>query len=291
MDSSTNILFLSIISAFLGHAVSVGYLLLAIFRFDAIRRHWRDGAKMGVVVFLLLLPGVILSMVFFDPSAMLSEPGQGIPKFLEGIMQGALVLGLGVAVVKIAWHGVLYCLAVTQWRTYRGEPPALPGERRSIAWQPLLACLAFGMGMGIITVFVFSALGIREGDLVTLLQSVFPGQEDTPLALRLPIWLLSVSGAAVAEELTYRGGLLAYALRKCGKNRVLAGIVILLVSLLWAFLHAANTNFPVVKILQIFIFSLFLCGFAMRWGIGTAIAAHVGLNLSAVILQLFIPLS
>jgi membrane protease YdiL (CAAX protease family) len=102
------------------------------------------------------------------------------------------------------------------------------------------------------------------------------------------VTLPTVIGPAILEELQYRGILQGFLLRLCKDNRVAVTAATICVSLLWALLHLPNTNAPLLKCIQVFIIGLVLSEFARRKGIGTSIAAHVSLNISATILELIL---
>jgi hypothetical protein len=49
-------------------------------------------------------------------------------------------------------------------------------------------------------------------------------------------------------------------------------------------MHVLNTDNPTFKIAQIFIFGTILAEFARRWSLESAIAAHLSLNVTALVL-------
>jgi len=56
-----------------------------------------------------------------------------------------------------------------------------------------------------------------------------------------------------------------------------------IITLTWALPHFPNTDAPLVKVTQVFLFGLILAEIARRDSVRSAIAAHVGLNLTSVI--------
>lgn len=137
---------------------------------------------------------------------------------------------------------------------------------------------------------IFIALDVDASEHIGRLGELFPGMEQMPFAQQLTTILTVLTGAAIAEEIMFRGLLLGLMLRISGGAT--AGVIgsVVLCSALWAVLHLLNTDALLVKFGQIFIVGLVLSEFARRACVEAAIAGHVGLNLLSVLLSLFVEL-
>jgi membrane protease YdiL (CAAX protease family) len=197
-----------------------------------------------------------------------------------------MVIGFFVLVLRVGWHMLEYYVAAAEWRRFKPDPfPILQG-RENRRMRTVLAAATLGVAAGALSLVALQALGVQVSDAVKDIQRLFPRAANAPLAVRLPVFLCAFSALAVVEELAFRGVLLGWLLRVGRPRGGYAVCAIVLVSLLWALLHIPNTNAPLLKCGQIFVFGLLLGELARRWSVEAAIAAHVALNLSVVILGL-----
>ncbi len=118
--------------------------------------------------------------------------------------------------------------------------------------------------------------------------SLFPAAASASPLVTIPVFCLFVIAVAISEELVFRGGILALVVRSTRNRHVLRFLGIIAISLLWGLVHIPNTSIPEIKVAQIFIIGLVLAEIARRSCIHSAIAAHIGLNLTSVALS-FVP--
>lgn len=133
------------------------------------------------------------------------------------------------------------------------------------------------------------ALEVDVAEPIQRLHDFLPDAASAHLGIRLPIALLAVTSVAVVEELVFRGALLGALLRCCRSRRVLTAGAVVVVALLWALMHALNTDAPLIKCSQIFVVGVLLCEIARRSCLEAAMAAHISLNVAAVLLGFALP--
>jgi membrane protease YdiL (CAAX protease family) len=287
-------LFLSLVYLGIEFACFVFIAVLTALTWRQIRFTWKAGLAIAVMLFVLGLPSVLLALAYLD----LSGTGREIPAHLRGFVQVAAgVAALGITVVQIPLRAAYLHVAAAEWGRVR--PSAAPTEPR-----PYLAALAgpartrrlgiaVGAGVGLVSVVLtfalFWAAGVREGQSMKELQRLFPQIQEASAVVALPAMLGFVIAAAVTEELIFRGAMLGFLLRVTRNQAALAWVFITAVSALWALLHIPNTDHPTLKVMQIFLLGLALGGMTRRWGLPSAVAAHVTLNTGAVIVPLVFP--
>ena len=252
------------------------------------RAYWKTGLLLGLVAFVLLLPSVVMSIAHFDTDAFLEGTRPSAPRgFMEAAVLVGLVVGGAIAVLRIGWHMLVYTAAAAEWG--RLGPGSFPVLQRSgsTPWKPIIGAAAFGLAAGTLSVFVFEALGVEESEVLRrALSKMFPGLESADVAVMFPVVLLWAVAAALTEELTYRGVVSGFLLRLRPGDRAMEAVASVVSSLLWALLHLQNTDSPFLKCVQIFVLGLVFFELAKRWCIEAAIAAHVGLNVAAVVVGL-----
>ena len=267
-------------------ATFVLIVVLAIVNRRTFKAYWKTGLLLGFVAFGMLLPSVILSIAYFDTDAVLDEAGSSAPReFMKAAALVGLVIGAGIAVLKIGWHMLVYCAAAGEWGRLGSVSFPLLERSGKVPWKPITGAAIFGLAAGVVSMFVFRALGVEESEFFRkALAKMFPGLESVNAAVRFGMVLLWAMAAALTEELTYRGVLSGFLLRLRPGSRAMEAVASLVPSLLWAALHVQNTDSPFIKCVQIFILGLVFFEFAKRWCIEAAIAAHVGLNVAAIVL-------
>ena len=267
-------------------ATFVLVVVLAIVNRRTFKAYWKTGLVLGLVIFGMLLPSLILSIAYFDTGAVLEKAGSSVPpEFMKTMLFVGLAIGAGITVLKIGWYMLVYYAAAAEWG--RVGPVSFPVLQRSgkVPWKPIVGAGVFGLAAGALSMLLFRALGVEESEFFRrALAKMFPGLESVNAAVRFAVVLSWAMAAALTEELTYRGVLSGFLLRLRPGSRAMEAVASLVPSLLWAALHVQNTDSPLIKCVQIFILGLVFFEFAKRWCIEAAIAAHVGLNVAAVVL-------
>ncbi len=259
--------------------VSVVVIAMVIVYRRSFVKHWRPGLWVGIVTWLLLAPMSVLTVMYFDPSAMM--PGAENDAFLRAAGRVGVWLGVVVGVGKIGWWLVVYVAAAGLWHRIHPAPLALVEGRGRRPIGAVVGALGFGVAAGVVSMAVFMWLGVSESQAVKMQTTMMAGVEALPPAVRMPAYLLAFVSVAIAEELTFRGVLLGALFRWLGRWGWPAAAAIVGVALLWAVMHVQNTDQPFVKIGQIFVVGVVLGEMARRWGLETAVAGHVGLNVTA----------
>jgi len=165
-------------------------------------------------------------------------------------------------------------------------------SQRRILRLPGARGIALGAGSGVafgfLTSLLFYATGVGLSRLLEQMTASYPGIDEAPLSAVMFVSLLFAGVAAVQEELVYRGATQGLMTRLLGGTR--AGVigVNLLIALLFAAAHLLNTDAPLLKFGQIFVFGLLLAWLAHRFSLSSAIAAHLGLNLTVTPIELLV---
>jgi membrane protease YdiL (CAAX protease family) len=264
----------------------VSYLVLAILDRRGFRRHWKVGLLLGLVIFALALPSTALSLLHFDPSALMEQVGHSGE--MSVVLRISLVVGMFIGLVlhlgRVGWVMALYVTGAVEWGK-AGRPGALEGAfRTSTQRRELFAAFCFGVAAGSASILLFFLLGVDEGVVISRLRELFPGLEQTSWWVLIPVVVMFMTSAAITEELVFRGGLLGLTAGRDGGRRGLFILAAVVLSAAWAVLHLPNTSAPLVKFAQIFLLGLCFSALARRSSVYAAIAAHVGLNLTAGLL-------
>jgi membrane protease YdiL (CAAX protease family) len=98
----------------------------------------------------------------------------------------------------------------------RAYPWLLDGRRERGGWSQ---AALLGVAGGLATTVVFVALDVQDGPAVQLLQRMFPKLAQLSAAASLAVTLPAVVGAAVSEELFFRGLVQAWLTRWFGGTR------------------------------------------------------------------------
>jgi len=283
-------LFGALLQFLIGMGIFALVVTLSVLNRAAFRRHYKAGLVVGVVCFALMLPNLVFSLTFVDPGGLMPE-GPGDPtgrRFMEIGLRIGMVIGGLIVLLRVGWYMLEYYVAAAEWRRFKPDPfPILQGrDNRRVG--TLFGAAVFGLVAGAVSMVTLEALGVDVGEGIKNMQRLFPHAMQSPLAMRLPVFLLAVSAMAIAEELAFRGVLLGWLLRIGRRRGPYAAFAMVVVSLLWALLHIPNTNAPLLKCAQVFLIGLCLCEFARRWSVEAAIAGHVALNVSAVLLGILV---
>jgi membrane protease YdiL (CAAX protease family) len=262
------------------------FLVMTGLSYRLIPRTWKRGLLLGALVSALWIPLAMLAVIHVD----FSSQRQDVPLDAEPFVRVLLALiFLAVLIALIPLRAAYYHVAKTEWSRLRGHFDfALTGPPRSRLRGAIIGILV-GLFSLAITVPCFQFFHVSEPPANPELIDLFPAiARMSSASLAFPIGCLAVA-AAVTEELIFRGGILGFLLRISHNQPLLAWVFIVAVALLWALLHIPNTDHPFLKVLQIFILGIVLGGMTRRWGLGSAISAHVTLNAGAAVLSIFIP--
>lgn len=262
------------------------YIVATCLSFREMRLTWRRAIVISAALALLMLPSIIVSLVHLDVSRFLQNQPPAMFPLFRAMMVLFVILYI-VALLPI--RAMYYHVAKTEWARVRGSwPESLAGPRPSRRLSVIVG-VAVGAGILAITEVVFYFLHVGEGDGIRQMQQLFPGIQNVSAPLLFLVTSCFVISASIVEELIFRGGILGFLFRitRCGP--VLAWIFIAAVSLLWAVLHIPNSDHPLAKITQIFIFGLFLGAMTRRWGLLSSVVSHATLNFGAVMAATLFP--
>ena len=262
------------------------FVVIASLTYQQFRSTWRPALAFGIFIFILSLPPSILAFAHLD----MGKIAPTLPPDSRSIAYVcAVVFGIAILIVCIPIRGLYLHVAAVEWSRLRGNPPtattremlaALAGPRTTRSLSIVVGAI-IGVICAAVTQFVFHVVHVQESEAIRQMQQWFPHLEETSAWLTIPSNLGFVCSAAIFEEMIFRGGILGFLLRITKNHAGLAWLWILLVAGLWSILHVYNSDHPALKIAQIFLFGIALGYMTRRWGLLSAIAGHLGLNISA----------
>lgn len=255
--------------------ILIAHIILAVENRRRFKLRWKPGLTIGVVLFLMTIPSLVFSFACMDDS--------GIEESMRIAFLVGMILGVILQILNIGWNMILFIVADAEWR--KTGTGGLLGRRSRIngSWRHMTASFATGVVIASVSIVVFTLLGIEEGESILALQELFPKAGSASPWIAMPVITLFFSVHAVTEELVFRGGMLAFVIRKSGDRKILQYIGITAITLAWAVAHIPNTNAPVVKVIQMFITGIILVEITRRSSLRNAIAAHFGLNLTCAV--------
>jgi membrane protease YdiL (CAAX protease family) len=163
----------------------------------------------------------------------------------------------------------------------------LLGQDRPLrGWAGAAAVGALG---GVVSVYAFRFLGVRESDDVQRIYQLFPSLDWRSPAVQLGIGLPSALAAAVSEEVFYRGIIQPWLARRFGNLTVGVVLAIAITTALWTATHSLNTDHIALKLGQIAVLGVLFGLMARRRGVETSMVAHLCLNLLAVLCNAVLP--
>lgn len=245
------------------------------------RRHWAAITWLGPAVLLLQLPNIVLTVSYLDVMAL-------GPDF-EPEYELAARVGAGVVAAVLAIWGAMFAAAsvppaIAWWASVRVVAWPRRGRARQIEgfWVGLIG----GAIASVVSMAGLVWFEVGEGEVIVQMREMFTGIEGAPWWVLGPALASLVAVYGVTEEITYRGLLLPALWRLFGRGEWAFWLATALVSLAWALMHVPNTDRPDLKVLQIFVLGIGLGWLTRRYGLKSAIAAHVGLNVAAVALEM-----
>ncbi|MEZ4229357.1 MAG: CPBP family intramembrane glutamic endopeptidase [Polyangiaceae bacterium] len=158
-------------------------------------------------------------------------------------------------------------------------PGLLQGTPR---WRSLgLGALIGGIGAAV-SVPLFAWLRVGYGEVFKQLQELYHLDLDEPSLLWGALFPMAL-GAAISEELIYRG-ILQQGLSKLFKQSR-AGVVIAVCvsSLVWALAHIGSADNNLLKVVQIFLLGLAFGWLCRKHSLEASIVAHLSMNFFSVV--------
>ena len=265
-------------------AVGIAVLVNAFKHWGDTKRQFARAAPLVGIAVGLGLPSVIVSILHLDPAG----PGQtDYHGALRVVMQGAARFSVLVTVAM----SIGFMLIEIPVAARLGEPHPFPLLfRRPEGGQGLVIGLCLGEALGALTVVVFHRLGVGPGPLLEMSADMLPGVDVGSHGYALGVRLPGFLSVAVSEELLYRGVIQRFIERKLGSKRRHGWVAIVLASAFWATGHIANSDQVGVKLAQIFVVGLVFGWLARRFSVEASIAAHMGINLVAVVVPILLRL-
>ncbi len=267
--------------------LQMGLLAFAITLFvvhrKRIREFFKPGLVFGVVCFAFNLPLSLFILSAIDFGALMPMANLG-PAFTDMFSLIVVIVSIISSIGGIAVVMFHYVIAAAEWDGLRPRPFPVFMKTGEKAWGRIGIAALVGAGAAVVSMILGKILKVGAGDILRIQEDLLVNFKALPELLQLVLMLLYVISAAVSEELLYRGALFGF-LCRISKNRMswlLASIFA--VSLLWAFMHVLNTDNPAFKLAQVFILGTVFAEFARRWSLESAMAAHISLNVTAVML-------
>jgi membrane protease YdiL (CAAX protease family) len=259
------------------------------------KQYYKTGLVIGIVGFVFSLPFEIMVLSMLDLEKMFQQMnlstmrgfdfGPGFGQLFYALSIVGIVVAYLIAIGKFLFA---YVIAAAEWEKIVPAPfPILMGAPNK-NWNRIIIAVLIGLAAAVVSVIAAKVLKVEVNDLFQTQGNNFFKADAVSIPVQFLCSLFFVSGAAITEEVLFRGALLGFFLR-LSKNRMGAMLAsIFLISFVWALLHIFNTTSPAFKISQIFILGTIFAEMTRRWSLETAIAAHLSLNVTAVIMQFFI---
>lgn len=158
--------------------------------------------------------------------------------------------------------------------------PGLLGN--GFRWRSIGLAAGIGALGAAISIPLFALLHVGYGEVFKQLQELYHIDLEAPSVLWGGMFPLAL-GAAISEELLYRGVLQQGLCKLFKQSR--AGVVaaVCISSLVWALAHIGSTDNNLLKVIQIFVLGLAFGWLSRRHSLESSIAAHLSMNLFSVV--------
>ncbi len=260
------------------------YLLVLVAMIVAISR-WQQCkaffARGTIPVAIALLLGVPFDLVIGWHTDVSKLTPVSIPaEMVEGFRYlGAVSALIGVVVAFAFRMFQVPATAVLAPEGHRPFPGLLQGEPD---WRSMgLGALIGAIGAGI-SVPLFALLHVGYGEVFKQLQELYQIELEDPTVLWGALFPMAL-GAAIAEELLYRGVLQQGLCKLFKQSR--AGVIaaVCISSLVWAVAHIGSADNNLLKVTQIFLLGLAFGWLSRRYSLEASIAAHLSMNFFSVV--------
>jgi membrane protease YdiL (CAAX protease family) len=277
----TSVLVVSMLCSFAALGLAVAVVVATIVRWQEVRSYFWPGVRLALLALALAVPGMVAQVWYFEMPAV---GGANSP--LDPIFGGVVMrIILAVTTITVAVLGAAYSavqvgvgeLAAFGRRAY----PLVVGKDRALSGWWIAG--AFGLATGIVSVLAFRWLNVREGAVVELVEKLMPKLQQASAATKIAYFLPPVLGAAVTEEILFRGVIQGWLAKWLGPGRAGVAGAIVLTAGFWAVAHVANADAVWLKCLQIFLIGLGFGAIARRFSVEASIIGHVVINLTAVV--------
>ena len=279
-----NLFLLSLFITFLQIGLLAFTITLLVIHRRRIREFFKPGLILGAVCFVFSLPMTLFLLAGMDFSALL--PASLGPEFAQMMTTIMLVAGVFSGLLGVGVVMCHYVIAAAEWDTMRPRPFPVFMRTGRQAWGRIGIAALVGAGAAGLSMAAGKLLNVGLGDLLQIQSDLLKEFNKLPEVLQFVLMLLFVVSAAVSEEILYRGALLGFLCRVSRDRTTWVLASIFTVSLLWAFMHVLNTDNPTFKLAQVFILGVVFAEFARRWSLESAMAAHISLNVTALLLGL-----
>lgn len=246
------------------------YIVLSWKNRQLLKPHYKIGLLLAATIFACKAPGIIYNLLKI--SEILGDR-------LTVQMKIGFALGFGFEFLLMGWYATIYAVGAHLWLKARPVCSYFDIKKTPQYLQPYLVPATIGVAAGILSVVILKATGVEsQGKILNNLANpavtpaLFPG---------VILMILTLTAAAMAEEITFRGGIIAYLIWKFRNNTFGQAASVAVVSLAWALMHLSNTSSPGIKISQIFLIGILFFEIARRYGLKGSITAHVCFNIIA----------
>ncbi|MBN1524762.1 MAG: CPBP family intramembrane metalloprotease [Spirochaetales bacterium] len=291
---------ISLVTTVIQFGMFVLFITLAVIHRKKIRETAPVAILVGIVTMFLGLPLQILVYKNIDVQSLVQPH---MPETMDWHVLGPVVhvfvviAGMAAILFSAVYCMFCYIIAYGEWGKIVPRPFPVLTMRfgMSLKLKKRFAEIGIASGTGVVlaaaSYFAFLFLNVGASREMDDLFRQFPDLFMEPGWIQAIVLSFFFVSAAITEEIMFRGALLGFFLR-ITKNRFAYYIVFaIVVSAIWAFFHFYNTNAPLIKLGQVFLIGLLLSEAARRWSLESAIAFHVSLNISSVILELLFPIT
>ncbi len=261
-----------------GVALVLLVLVVAVHHRDQVGRHWTTGLALSALVTLLVAPSQVVTVMYLDVVTVLGEVDVPEPMLddARATMGWAVAFGVALsAVVGLVGRTLLVPVAIAA-EPERPPFPLITGHSGAFGgwWLALPASAA----LGVASAALFWVLGVGESDVLKQQQAWLLGVDVDSSGYVLGVGVPFALGAAVSEELWFRG-----VLQRWLAPRVGGVLAVLATTALWTLGHAGSADHVALELGQVGLLGLVLGGLERRYSVEACIVAHAGFNASVVL--------
>ncbi|MGE0325354.1 MAG: lysostaphin resistance A-like protein [Polyangiaceae bacterium] len=253
-------------------------MIIALMRWPQSKNWFRRGLIPVVLAVLLSLPFEMVIGWHTDVSKL--TPVHIPRELVESLRYIGVLSALITAVLGLLFRAFQVPASVVLSPAGHQPFPGLLGD--GFNWKSLGVGAAIGAAGAAISVPLFALLHVGYGEVFKQLQELYHIDLESPSVLWGALFPMAI-GAAISEELLYRGVLQQGLCKLFRQSR--AGVVaaVCISSLVWAVAHIGSADNNLLKVTQIFVLGLAFGWLSRTRSLEASIAAHLSMNFFSVV--------
>lgn len=275
----TWITLISLLNAGVMYLLILTAMVIALMRWQQSKTWFRRGLIPVALAMLLALPFDFLLAWQTDISKFTSLPIPG--ELVETLRYVMLLSAITTSVFGLVFRAFQVPASVVLSPAGHQPFPGLLGE--GFHWRSLGLGAAMGAIGAAISVPLFALLHVGYGEVFKQLQDLYHIELESPSVLWGALFPLAI-GAAISEELVYRGVLQQGLCKLFKQSRAGVVVAVCVSSLVWALAHLGSADNNLLKVIQIFVLGLAFGWLSRTRSLEASIAAHLSMNVFSVVL-------